>query len=93
MAMSSSHSMTGMKHAKTSVNCITLCASATSNKLNDLEVIDEEDNEEPSEPFYVAYRQPLAALATYHSHIARYAVKFEPPPGVPVYIRLAVFRA
>lgn len=92
MSMSSSHSMSGMKHAKTSVSCISLCASATSYKLNDLEIIDNEDEDEPSKPFYTACQQPLLSLASQHTALAREAVKFEPPPGLPAYIQFAVFR-
>lgn len=93
MSMSSSHSMSGMKHAKTSVSCISLCASATTYRLNDLEIIDnDEDDDEPSTPFYTAFQQPLLSLALQHTSLAREAVKFEPPPGLPAYIQFAVFR-
>lgn len=86
-----SSAMSGMKHAKTSVGCITLCASTSSNRLSDIEIIDNEDDE-PGEPFYTAYQQPLLSLESHHTAIAREAVKFEPPPGIPGYIRFAVFR-
>lgn len=92
MSMSSSHSMSGMKHAKTSVSCISLCASATAYRLSDLEVIDNEDDDEPSTPFYTAFQQPLLRLASQHTALAQEAVKFEPPPGLPGYILFAVFR-
>lgn len=92
MSMSSSHSMSGMKHAKTSVSCISLCASATTYRLSDLEIIDNEEDDEPSTPFYTAFQQPLLGLASQHTVLAREAVKFEPPPGLPAYIQFAVFR-
>lgn len=91
MSMTSSHSMTGMKHANTSVSCISLCVFATTYKLSDLEVIDNEDDDEPSTPFYTAYQQSLHRLASQHTVRAREAVKFEPPPGLPAYIQFAVF--
>lgn len=92
MSMSSSHSTSGMKHAKTSVSCISLCASATSYRLSDLEIIENEDDDEPSAPFYLAFQQPLYSLNSHHTAVAREAVKFEPPPGLPAYIQFAVFR-
>lgn len=93
MSASSSHSMAGMKHTKTSVTCITLCTSATSQKLTDLEIFDNEDDDEPSKASYLINQDSLQSLAAFHSSIAREAVKFEPPPGLPGYIRFAVFRA
>lgn len=92
MPASSAPSVPVMKHLRTSVSCVTLCASATSNKLKDLENFDNEDDHEPRKPFYITYQQPLQGFEAYHTTLAREVVKFEPPPGLPGYIRFAVFR-
>lgn len=95
-AMPPSHStgkMAGMNHTVSSSSCATICAVATARKEDSFETSPEEDDE-PSTPYYTAFqRSSLAALEKKHGERTRLAVEFEPPPGPPAYIQLAVFRA
>ena len=91
-AASSGHSMAGMKHTSTSSSCVSLCTTAPIRKEDDIDRNIEEDEDEPLPPFYTLYQQPILSLAKQHSEGARYAVRIEPPPGLPAYIEYAVFR-
>ena len=82
-AASSGHSMAGMKHTSTSSSCVSLCTTAPIRKEDDIDRNIEEDEDEPL---------PILSLAKQHSEGARYAVRIEPPPGLPAYIEYAVFR-
>lgn len=91
-AASSSHSMAGMKHASNSASCVSLCTTAPVRKEDDIDRSIVEDEDEPLPPFYTLYQQPLLSLTKLHSEEARYALRFEPPPGPPAYIEYSVFR-
>jgi hypothetical protein len=90
---SSTDTMAGMSHTTSSSSCATICAVATARKQDSFDVSPEAEDE-PATPFYVALQQPsLTALEKKHNERSRRAVEFEPPPGPPAYIQLAVFRA
>lgn len=91
---SSANAMSGKSHAASSSNCAMLCAVATVRKEDILKSSSEEEDDGPSTPFYIELQQSLlTALEKKHSERTKLAVEFEPPPGSPAYIQLAVFRA
>jgi len=86
----STHTSNGTSHGTSSSSCISICAlvSAYKNELT------EREDDEPPTPFYLKFQaSPLLALQVEHRQQANRLVNFEPPPGSPAYIRLAVFRA
>ena len=88
---STTHAMSGMSHSMSSSSCATICALATPHK-NELIEMDEDD--EPTKPFYAQLQTvSLLALQEEHRQQTNRLVEFDPPPGSPAYIRLAVFRA
>lgn len=87
--------MQGMAHMQhgQSVTCATLCNLTT--PTNEQPVGGEDDGEDEARPTQTAQYLSLdaiPALARLHSDTARKVVKFEPPPGLPAYILLSVFR-
>jgi hypothetical protein len=89
---SGGHGMGGMNHASgsSSVNCATLCANNTFYKDESVLAIREDEDDEPVAPYYVALRSVFIPTIDTDSRIYSDAVK--PPPKVPIYIRLGVFR-
>lgn len=90
---SASHTMAGTKHSATSLNCMTLCASAAPYKDEELDTVEEDDGDNSPHPFYVDALHALVAIEKQHTQNALIATRFEPPPGYPAYILFSVFRA
>lgn len=89
---STTHTMSGMSHSMSSSSCATICALATPHKNELIEM--DEDDDEPTKPFYAQLQTvSLLALQEEHRQQTNRLVEFDPPPGSPAYIRLAVFRA
>ena len=88
---STTHTMSGMSHSMSSSSCATICALATPHKN---ELIDRDEDDEPPKPCYAQLQTvSLLALQEEHRQQTNRLVEFDPPPGSPAYIRLAVFRA
>ncbi len=92
MSSGSAHSMGSAKHTKASQNCMTLCMSASQREAHELGVVDENEDKEPSVPFYTVSQQAIQLLEKLHTTYAKFAVLFEPPPGLPLYIQFATLR-
>ena len=88
----SGHDMGGINHAtgSSSINCATLCANNTFNKDESILAIREDEDDEPAIPYYIALRSVFIPTVATNSKLYSDAVK--PPPKVPIYIRLGVFR-
>ncbi|MCA9332205.1 hypothetical protein KC968_04710 [Candidatus Saccharibacteria bacterium] len=95
-AMSQQSMSGGMNHGSMStksVSCVSVCTTATVNRGDDLELPDKnEDDDEPSLPFSLTTSKIIASLEKQHSDVARSLVKYEPPPGIPLYIQFLTLR-
>lgn len=95
-AMSQQSMSGGMSHgtmSTKSVSCVSDCTTATVNRGDDLELPDKnEDDDEPSLPSSLTAAEIIASLEKQHSNVARSLVKYEPPPGIPLYIQFLTLR-
>lgn len=95
-AMPQAARMSGMNHgvmSSKSVSCVTVCTTATFSRGDDLELLDsEQDDDETTAPFYASTSEAIAGISKLHSDTTRNLVKFEPPPGRPLYIQFATLR-
>lgn len=94
-AMSQQSMSGGMSHgtmSTKSVSCVSVCTTATVNRGDDLELPDKNEDDEPSLPFSLTAAEIIASLEKQHSNVARSLVKYEPPPGMPLYIQFATLR-
>lgn len=91
-----SHSVGAMDHGlnSTSSSCMAICNPALQQKDEFTDQIDQDDNDKDKEPYYLQF-QPLSIeeLVKEHDQQTRVAIWHEPPPGLPAYIALSVFRA
>lgn len=56
--------------------------------------INEDDNDASPEPYFVQFQSSLIdAIGNLHAEQTKTAIDREPPPGIPAYIALAVFRS
>ncbi len=69
-----------------------MCFCYNTYRLSDLEIINNEEDDDISTPFYTAFQQRLIGLVSQHTALALEVVKLEPPQGLPAYIQFAVFR-
>lgn len=83
LSNASQHSMGGMPHGTSSINCATICTAATIKyeKRQDNAAQNDDDDTAPSLPHYVSYQQTIKALAILHTERAQILVRLEPPPG------------
>ena len=84
------HVSGSMNHGANSSTCAAVCVLAASHKNS----LIERDDDEPVEPFYLQFQaSSLAVLKEEHRQKTNRLVEFNPPPDLPAYIRLSVFRA
>lgn len=90
----SGHAMGGADHSSGPSNCSTICTSAAPYKDEfDEEISDDEKDKELS-PFYLLRQtSAIAAIENAHEQRTKIALGYDPPPGLPAYILLTVFRA
>lgn len=94
VSRASSHVMDGMNHNTSLSSCATICTSATLYREELTDESGEEEDDKTGEPFYMHLRPPsIALLEKEHDTQARAVLKHEPPPGLPAYLTLTVFRA
>lgn len=94
MPQQSPHAMSGMDHSTSTSSCSTVRNLTTQHKDEFADEINEDDDDNPSEPYYVQFQiSPLSVLTKDHNQRTKVATNREPPPGMPAYITLAVFRA
>lgn len=95
-AMSQETASGGMSHgikSIASISCVSVCTTITVKCADDLEIPDKnEDDDEPALPFSLTVAETTASLNQLHSEKARSIVKYEPPPGIPLYIQFAALR-
>lgn len=85
------HDMGNTEHQNSSTaNCVTLCRTAVLTKDEELNQISEEQDDEPTTPYYAQFQTSGFNKVDVKSKL--YAVSVKPPPKVPIYILYAVFR-
>lgn len=86
-----SHEMGSMNHeASSSASCATLCRTAVMAKDEILNLELDEENDEPTIPFYA--QNEVWKFSKIHVNQKIYADWVKPPPKVPIYIMNGVFR-
>lgn len=86
-----SHDMGSMNHeTSSSVSCATLCRTAVINKEDILNLENDEENNEPTIPFYA--QSEVWKFSEIHVNQRIYADSVKPPPKIPIYILYSVFR-
>ena len=89
MEQGGSHSQ--HSQSSTTSKCVTLCTSAVVSRDDEFNnVLEDEDDDEPSIPFYVLAQRGVYDEVTTKVALAVASVK--PPPKVPIYILHSVFR-
>ncbi len=89
MNQDGSHAKHGQ--SKDTGRCVTLCTSAVVSRDDEFNnVLEDEDDDEPSIPFYVLAQRGVYDEVTTKVALAVASVK--PPPKVPIYILHSVFR-
>jgi len=95
-ATSQSGMAAGMNHgamSSKSVSCASVCTTTTINRGDDLEIIENErDDDDKAVPFYALIDKHHTSISKQHSVTARELIKYEPPPGLPLYIKFASLR-
>ena len=88
-----SHDSGSTNHSANSSSCITICTAATPYKDEFIDEISEDDDDKDRQPFYLL-DQPsvITTLQKEHEQRSKIALAYEPPPGLPAYILLTVFR-
>ena len=84
--------MEDMKH--TGATCVVLCnPTKPKDEKPTLQNVKKEDKKHaPSSLYALTSHDVFAYLSFRQSETARIATRFEPPPGLPAYIALSVFR-
>ena len=85
-----SHEMHSMNETSSSVTCATLCRTAVFNKDEMVNLELDEENDEPTLPFYA--RKEVWKFSKIHVNQKLYADSAKPPPKVPIYILYSIFR-
>ncbi len=86
-----SHEMGGMSHGSSdSTSCATLCRSAVFNQEETINSRTDEEDDEPVVPFYVQNQVGYFSDTLVSQKL--YADSVKPPPKIPIYIQLQVFR-
>jgi hypothetical protein len=94
MTQASAHAAGGATHGVNSSHCATVCNLATPLKDEFADDLSEDEDKKDSKPFYLQHQaSALAALEKEHDQRTKVARELEPPPGLPAYILLTVFRA
>ena len=89
MEQGGSHSQNSQ--SSTTSKCVTLCTSVVVSRDDEFNnVLEDEDDDEPSIPFYVLAQRGVYDEVTTKVALAVASVK--PPPKVPIYILHSVFR-
>lgn len=94
MPQQSSHGSNGMDHRVNTSSCSTVCNLTVHYKDDFTDEQNEDDDGDPDKPYYIQFQSsPIAVLQKNHNAQTKFATNLEPPPGMPAYIELAVFRA
>lgn len=90
----SGHAMEGVNHNASSSSCAIICTSATLHKEELTDENDEEKDDKDNEPFYAHLQlSSIVLLEKEHETQTKTVLKHEPPPGLPAYVELGVYRA
>lgn len=90
----SRHTMSGMDHSTSASSCAIACTPTALHKDEYDDEINPDDKDKDHEPFYLQDQSSaIAALKKEHEQRADVALGYDPPPGLPAYIALTVFRA
>jgi hypothetical protein len=83
-----------MSHSTvSSLSCISICTASTPEKLREVEVDNEKDDDNHTPPFYVADTQTIAQVFDEkHAQQTKVATALRPPPGPPEYVLNSVLR-
>ncbi len=94
MAATSNHSSSGMSHGTVnSLSCISICTASTPEKLREVEVDNEKDDDDRTPLFYVSDQQTIGQIFyEKHSQETKVATGLRPPPGPPEYVMNSVLR-
>jgi hypothetical protein len=85
------HELGSMNHeTSSSASCATLCRTAVINKDEFLNLELDEENDEPTIPFYA--QGVVFKFSEIHVNQRIYADSVKPPPKIPIYILYSVFR-
>ncbi len=85
------HEMSGMNHkTSNSATCATLCYTAVIKKDEVVNLESDEEDDEPSVPFYTHIK--VCDFSETHVSQKLYAYSVKPPPKVPIHILYSVFR-
>jgi len=85
------HEMNGLEHSvKDSIPCASQCRTAVFNQEEIAVSQSNEDDDEPSVPFYAQKQNQHFIKNTEQKKL--YADALKPPPKIPIYILYAVFR-
>ena len=85
------HKLGSMNHeTSSSASCATLCRTAVINKDEFLNLELDEENDEPTIPFYA--QDEVFKFSEIHINQRIYADSVKPPPKIPIYILYGVFR-
>ena len=85
------HELGSMNHeTSSSASCATLCRTAVINKDEFLNLELDEENDEPTIPFYA--QDEVFKFSEIHINQRIYADSVKPPPKIPIYILYGVFR-
>ena len=85
------HELGSMNHeTSSSVSCATLCRTAVISKDEFLNLELNEENDEPTIPFYA--QGEVWKFSEIHVNQRTYADSIKPPPKIPIYILYGVFR-
>lgn len=85
------HDMGSMNYeTNSSVSCATLCRTAVINKEEIFNLENDEENDEPTIPFYA--QDEVWKFSEIHVNQRIYADSVKPPPKIPIYILYSVFR-
>ena len=86
-----SHEISGMNQGLGgSINCVTLCRTAVINKDETINSRYDEEDDEPTVPFYAQNQDWQFSEAVVNQKL--YADSVKPPQKVPIYILHTVFR-
>lgn len=94
MPQTSGHAMNGMDHGVGGSSCAAVCTPVALHKDEYGDEINQDDKDTDPEPCYLQDQSSaIAALKKQHEQQADVALGYDPPPGLPAYIALTVFRA
>lgn len=94
MPQQSSHGSNGMDHRVNTSSCSTVCNLTVHYKDDFTDEQNEDDDDMADHPYYLQFQtSPFAGLEKNHDAQTKVATNREPPPGMPAYIALTVFRA